>query len=155
MKFIYVENKGEIYMTTYKISLMEAYLIETLRNNGVSNEEIVSKLRTGNVEVWQELHEHFDFNELLPLATRDIDRFKEMLDQGYQVKFVTFNGLKNLLRMRFGKEQDEDYELMEKGIHNLVLEQGQLETVKQMLSGNWVLEEVKDGLEYIVRIELI
>src|SRR5699024_2430405 len=147
--------EGEIHMTTYKISLMEAYLIETLRNHGVSNEEMVAKLRTGNVESWNNFHERFDFNELLPLATKDIDQFKEILDQGYQVKFVTFNGLKNLLHMRFGKEQDKDYELLEKGIHKLVLERGQLETVKQMLSGNWVLEEVANGSAYIVRIELI
>ena len=147
--------EGEIHMTTYKISLMEAYLIETLRNHGVSNDEIVSKLKTGHVEAWQEFHERFDFKELLPLATKDIDQFKEMLDQGYQVKFVTFNGLKNLLRMCFGKEQDKDYELLEKGIHNLILERGQLETVKQMLSGNWVLEEEANGSAYIVRIELI
>lgn len=138
-----------------KISLMDAYLIETLRNNGLSNEEIVSKLKTGDVESWQEFHEQFDFNELLPLANQDIDQFKEMLDHGYQVKFVTFNGLKNLLHMRFDKVQDKDYDVMEKGINNLALNQEQLVSVKQMLSGNWVIVEEKDGNNSVVRIELI
>lgn len=142
-------------MTVHKISLMDAYLIETLRNNDFSNEEIVSKVKTGNVESLQKFHKQFDFNELLKLANEDFDQFEDILDQGYQVKFVTFNGLKNLLSMRFGKVQDKDYELMEKGIKNLSLNQEQLASVKQMLSGNWVLSEVKEESESIVSIELI
>lgn len=142
-------------MTAYKISLMDAYLIETLRNNGVTNEEIISKVKAGNVETWQELHKQFDFGELLKLANNDIEQFQVILEQGYQVKFITFNGLKNLLRMRFGKEQDKDYELKEKGISNLVLEYEQLVQVKQMLSGNWVLKEIENESVFIVSIELI
>lgn len=53
--------------------------------------------------------------------------FQEILDQGYQIKFVTFNVLKNLLRIRFEKEQ-------EKGISNLKLNHAQLARVKQKLS---------------------
>lgn len=142
-------------MTVHKISLMDAYLIETLRKNGISNEEILAKLKTGNVESWQKFHEQFDFNDLLMLANKDIDQFQKILDQGYQVKFITFNGLKNLLRMRFSKVPDRDYELTEKGIKNLHLNQKQLASLKQMLSGNWVLEEAKSANEGAVSIELM
>lgn len=147
--------KEEIHMKAYKISLMDAYLIETLRSNDISNEEIVSTLKEGHIESWQELYIQFDFNELLELANKDFNQFEEILDQGYQVKFITFNGLKNLLRMRFGKKQEKDYLLMEKGIKDLVLNQEQLVSLKQMLSGNWVLEEARVANKSVVSIELI
>lgn len=132
-------------------------MIENLRSSGITNEEIISALRSGNVEPWQELHKNFDFEELLKLANKDIEQFQEVLDQGYQVKFITFNGLKNLLRIRFGKEENKDYMLKERGISNLVLDHEQLECVKQMLSENWVLKEVEDENEgdFVVSIELV
>jgi len=143
-------------MTTDKISLMDAYLIETLRSNGMSNEEIVSEVAAGNVESLQKFHDRFDFNELFTLANKDLEKFKRILDRGYQIKFVTFNGLKNLLQIRFGKEQERDYVLQEKGIKKLVLDQEQLKSVKQMLSKNWILEEMeKSEAGVIVSIELI
>lgn len=142
-------------MATHKISLMDAYLIETLRSNGITNEEIVSAVKVDHVEPWQELHKQFDFEELLKLAHNDIEQFQEILERGYQVKFVTFNGLRNLLRMRFDKEQDKDYELMEKGIRNLVLNHEQFVRVKQMISENWVLKEEENQNVFVVSIELI
>ena len=142
-------------MEVHNISLMDAYLIETLRSNGVSNEEILAGIEASNVEVWQELHKHFDFQELVKFANEDMERFQAILSQGYRVKFVTFNGLKNLLRLRFGKEQDKDYELKEKGISNLVLDQEQLMRVKQMLSENWVIEETTNANETMVDIEIV
>lgn len=152
---IHRKSKGLMMMSVYRISLMDAYLIETLRSNGVSNEEIVSTVKEGDVGAWQEQYAQFDFNMLLALAQENIAEFEKALEQGYQVKFITFNGLKNLLRMRFGKEEEKDYELTEKGIKNLLLNEEQYVQVKQMLSGNWVFTEVKAGEESVVNIELI
>lgn len=140
-------------MTAHRISLMDAYMIESLRSSGITNKEILSALKAGNIEPWQELHKNFDFEELLKLANKDIEQFQEVLDQGYQVKFITFNGLKNLLRIRFGKEENKDYVLEERGISNLVLDHEQLESVKQMLSENWVIKEVEG--EFVVSVELV
>src|SRR5690625_6004755 len=95
---------------------MDAYLIETLRRNGINNKEILSELKAGNVEKWQSLHESFDFHELLKLANKDFEQFREIINHGYQVKFITFNGLKNLFRIRFIKKTYKDYLLHEKGI---------------------------------------
>lgn len=141
-------------MAVHKVSLMEAYQIETLRSNGVSNEEILTQLKQGNIEPWKALHEDFDFEVLRKLANEDLGKFQEILSKGYQVKFVTYNGLKNLLRLRFGKVQGEDYTSLEKGITNLVLEEEQLSILKQMLSGNWVLEEQDRDNNIVVEIKL-
>ena len=143
-------------MAVYKISLMEAYQIETLHSNNLSNEQIIAQINQGNIETWQALHEHFDFELLLNLANEDMKRFREILESGYQVKFMTFNGLKNLLRMRFKKEQDRDYTVQERGINRLVLTEAELAQVKQMLSVNWLLTEKKQDADgFVVEIELV
>lgn len=143
-------------MVVYKISLMEAYQIETLHSNNLSNEQIIAQINQGNIEPWQALHEHFDFELLLNLANEDMNRFQEILESGYQVKFMTFNGLKNLLRMRFKKEQDRDYTVQERGINRLVLTEAELAQVKQMLSENWLLTEKKQDADgFVVEIELV
>lgn len=130
-------------------------MIETLRSHGISDEEILAQIEQGNTKGWQELNKHFEFQELVKFAKKDIDGFRQILSQGYRVKFVTFNGLKNLLRLRFGKEKETDYELMETSIRNLRLDKEQLLNLKSMLSGNWVVEELDAADDVVVNIELL
>ncbi|THE09375.1 hypothetical protein E1I69_22600 [Bacillus timonensis] len=125
-------------MELQKITLMDAYMIETLRSNGISNNEILAQIEQGNVDGWQDLHEHFDFNELLKLAEQDIRSFRSILLEGYKVKYVTFKGLQNLIKLRFGKVKDKDYQLTETSIENLKLNEDQALTLKQMISQNWI-----------------
>ncbi|WP_010283142.1 hypothetical protein [Bacillus timonensis] len=125
-------------MELQKITLMDAYMIETLRSNGISNQEILAGIKEGNVDVWQNLHEHFDFKELLKLAEHDIEDFQSILLDGYKVKYVTFKGLQNLIKFRFGIEADKDYQLTETSIENLKLTEEQANTLKQMISQNWI-----------------
>ena len=58
---------------------------------------------------------------------------------------MTFNGLKNLLRMRFGKEEERDYSLMETGIQGLRLSPQDLEQLNNMLSSNWMVTSDGSG----------
>ncbi len=129
-------------------------MIETLRSNGISDKEILTQIEQGKIESWQELNSNFDFQELINFAEKDMEGFKKALSQGYRVKFITFNGLKNLLRLRFGKEKETDYELTETGIRNLNLDSEQLVDLKRMLSGNWMVEEQADTNNLVVNIEL-
>lgn len=133
-----IDKNGGILMESQKITLMDAYMIETLRSSGISNQEILAQIKQGNVDVWQDLHEHFDFNELLKLAEQDIEKFQSILLDGYNVKYLTFKGLQNLIKFRFGKEQDKDYQLTETSIENLNLNKDQAQTLKQMISQNWI-----------------
>lgn len=122
-------------MKLQKINLMEAYLIETLRSKGITNQEILAKIEQGSVEGWKDLHEHFDFHELLKL---NYDDLKPILTEGYKIKYITFNGMQNLIKLKFGKVKDNDYQLSEKGINNLNLSEEQANTLAQMISPNWV-----------------
>jgi len=93
----------------------------------------------------KEIEPGFDYDELIETAQMDLDAFRSALLDGYEIKFVTFNGLKNLLRMRFGKEEDMDYTVTETGIKGLRLSPHKLEQFSNMLSSNWLATSDETG----------
>ena len=102
-----------------KISLPTVYKIETVRSKGVSNEELLATLKTGDVSAWSDYNSNFEFNELVELYNNNPEEFKSMLENGYTVKFVTLPGLKNILKLKYGILEERDYQLTETGISGL------------------------------------
>lgn len=127
-------------MTINHISLMDAYLIETIRNNGCSNEELIKKTLNNDLNAWKEMQPNFDFNRLLVLA-RDEESFKSIIEDGYKIKFVTINGVKNLLKLKF-QISHEQYQQTENGIIDLDIDEEQFVCLKQVLSDNWQVNEI-------------
>lgn len=126
------------------ITLMEAYAIETLRSNGISNEEIVKNVKEKNIEDFKAVKENMDFDALI--ALNDSANFESIINDGYKVKFLTFNGLKNLIKMKFGKFAEEDYQLEEFVISGLELSEQQQKDLENMLSANWTMENKAGGV---------
>jgi hypothetical protein len=128
-----------------KISLPVVYKIETVRSKGVSNQELLAKLESGDVSSWNDFNENFDFNELVKLYKENPEMFKSIIENGYAVKFVTLPGIKNILKLKFGLLEDEDYKSTDKGITGLQVSDEQYAVIKQMLSKNWKIEELAGG----------
>lgn len=127
-------------MSVEKITLMEFYLIETLRMNDISNEEIIESVKQNNVEAWESIAPQFDFNMLIDLYEKDPHGFNRILTEGYQIKFLTFPGLQRMLEMKFDKIADFDFAVKENGVYNLSLTDDELEQLKVILSPNWHVE---------------
>lgn len=132
-------------MKVKKISLPVVYKIETVRSKGVSNQELLAKLESGDVSSWSDFNANFDFNELVELYKEDPEQFKSIIEHGYAVKFVTLPGIKNILKLKFGLLEDQDYKSTEKGITGLKVSDEQYVVIKQMLSKNWRIEELAGG----------
>lgn len=132
-------------MEVNKISLPVVYKIETVRSKGVSNQELLAKLESGDVSSWNDFNENFDFNELVELYKENPEMFKSIIENGYAVKFVTLPGIKNILKLKFGLLEDEDYKSTDKGITGLQVSDEQYAVIKQMLSKNWKIEELAGG----------
>lgn len=137
-------------MGVYKISLMEAYLIETVRASGVTNEELVEQVSKKDVTAWENLNENWDYTTLIDLQEKHPDAFKSIIQDGYQVKFITINGLKNLLRLKFNITEEE-YELTAHGIEDLSVDEDTLSKIKLMLSPNWKVHETAIDREGVNR----
>src|SRR5690625_85261 len=103
-----------------KITLMEAYLIETIRSHGVSNDYLLTQVEQEDISEWEELNTNFDFNGLITLRNQNPSAFEDIINEGYSIKFLTFNGLQNLLKLKFNKQSGKDFIIGEKGINHLV-----------------------------------
>ncbi|MFJ8066886.1 hypothetical protein ACIQYS_20120 [Psychrobacillus sp. NPDC096426] len=146
-------------MGNNKISMMDAYMIEALRTNNIPNDDILTLLEKKDISSWENIKPKFDFNELIKLYEQDKSGFKSVLVDGYTVKFLTMNGLKNLLKMKFDKIAEQDYEISDTGIHHLEIETENFAALQQLLSINWIIEELNDtdndSSKKIVNIQLV
>lgn len=128
-------------MENNKISMMDAFLIETLRSNRVSNDDILTKLEQNDLRTWENEYPNNRFSALITLFKEDKTKFKSILLDGYSVKFITMNGLKNLLKLKYDKIAERDYQLHENGMDFLDVDEQQLSSLKQLLSINWIIQE--------------
>lgn len=127
-----------------KLTMKEAVLLESLRSNGVSNQELLNTLDSRS---WEETLSP-EYETLLNIYLQDKERFIELLEDGYSVKFITLNGLKNILKMKFNKLENDDYKMVDNTFELLELNSQQLSTLRQLLSINWVIEEhEREGLD--------
>lgn len=120
----------------YALTLLEAYQLEHLRNKGLSDQEIITALRneqpSGN------------YHAIIELLSGNETIFQSVLKEGYTVKFVTKNGLQNLLLLKFDKLEVRDYQVIEKGVSDLQLNPFQHSTLKQLLSQNWKIKAINN-----------
>lgn len=129
-------------MGTHKITLMEAYMIETLSSNGITNEEMLTQLEQRDSSVWERINPNYNYGDLISLYQQDTNAFASILTEGYQVKFLTIRGLQGLLELKFKKTAGKDYTLTDDGIKQLKVDEAELETLKQFLSKNWTITEL-------------
>lgn len=130
-----------------QITLMETYLIEILRSEGITNEEILTHVAEKRVNEFEKYHESFDFTGLYAME----DYLAEILHKGYQVKFLTMPGLVNLLRLKYGKEPEKDFTIKETAIENLTLDKAEKADLETWLANNWRIDEYKDTISIVPR----
>lgn len=132
-------------MKTTAITLMEAYIIENLRNAGVSDEQLIH-IDDESIKEWQALNDRFDYTLLKNLAEQNPADYESMIKQGYKVKFLTLNGLINLMELKFNKQRSSDFKMHDDGITELKLGPDEQKELKHMLSANWKVTESEKGL---------
>lgn len=127
-----------------KITLMELYLIETLRAKGVSDAEIMSKVKARNIDDFKKYHEQFDFTGLF--ALEEAGKLESILENGYEVTFLTFTGLVRILDLKFNKKERQDFKVKDYTVSELQLREDESATLKQILSPNWILSMSSEGV---------
>lgn len=112
-------------------------MIEVLKSHALTYEEISNQIEQNNVDQIAQQYE-VDMAQLKALYEASPVEFKDAFQGHYEVKFMTINGLKNLIRMRFGITEDR-YTLLEQGngIENLIIDEATEKQITTMLSSNW------------------
>lgn len=122
------------------ISMMEAYTIELLKNHPYTFEQIKYFIENDELHLLTNSYD-IDTDSLRILLKENAQEMEQAFAGNYEVKFVTLNGLKNLLRMRF-QISDDQYELLAEGngLHFLQVDSITEQQIRGMLSSNWKVE---------------
>ncbi|MBM7663749.1 hypothetical protein JOC25_000205 [Solibacillus kalamii] len=122
------------------ISMMEAYTIELLKNHPYTFEQIKYFIENDELHLLTNSYD-IDTDSLRILLKENAQEMEQAFAGNYEVKFVTMNGLKNLLRMRF-QISDDQYELLAEGngLHFLQVDSITEQQIRGMLSSNWKVE---------------
>lgn len=134
------------------ISLKDAYIIETLRSNHVNDQEIIDRVEANDTTDWQVSGINIDVERLVQLG-KEVN-FRSIIEDGYSVKFVTLKGLVNLLKLKFYKEEELDYEPTPNGIAGLHVDDNELAALRQMLSQNWHIESERGTVNGIFTVSI-
>src|SRR5699024_8400975 len=118
------------------------YLIETIQNKGMDKTSLVNHLQNAEAAKLNEFDSTFDYADLVEAYQKDEQRITDAIKEGYQVKFITQPGIKRLMLLKFGLEEEKDYQVEEGLFTNIPFTQAQLTTFKAMLSANWLVKEI-------------
>lgn len=127
----------------HEITLMDAYLIEALKTAEVPDNEILEAVSQQKIENLKDrTGGSFDFTSFYEIEAY----LPEILQNGYQVKFLTFPGLKRLLELKLEKKEDVDYTVHEFQIEGLALTSIEKVELETFLSRNWMIESTDGGV---------
>ncbi|ODG92402.1 hypothetical protein BED47_19525 [Gottfriedia luciferensis] len=145
-------------MSFVSIAINNAIMIESLRSAGVENIQLINAVKEENFEFLNQYGNGFpDWETLIKLYKNNEENFNKIVNDGYQIKFLTKGSLMTLLRYKFGIEVEKDYEEMGTAIQGFYLSEEAINLIKHTLAANWSLStyvDEKDGLKKI-RIELV
>lgn len=92
-----------------KLSQWDALMLESLRALGWTNEELLSRVRTGDLPE-DESEYHFDYRDLAAYAEANRETFESAVTQGYRIKYNTVRGIRCWISVVFGKEPELELE---------------------------------------------
>ena len=102
------------------------------------------KIENRQLDDFQKLDESLDFTVLYSLAENN--RLKSILEDGYTITFLTFPGLINLLKLKYNKHRDKDFDVCDFVISKLQLNKEQMADLETWLSANWKIKKEKEGI---------
>lgn len=125
-----------------KLSQWDALLVESLRSMGWSNEELIARVRAGELPIDESPFE-FKYEALTAFAEAEPETFEAAVKQGYQIKYNTVRGIHSWIRVALGLEPEL---LLETGAEAVraALTGSEKERLASVLSYGWHIREA-DG----------
>ncbi|WP_438431961.1 hypothetical protein [Gorillibacterium sp. sgz500922] len=137
-----------------KLSQWDALLLESLRGQGWTEQELLQRVQDGNLPK-DESEFEFDYRRLTELQAEDPDGFRQAVYNGYRIKYNTIRGISSWIKVALGKEAM--LELTEgKEAVEARLAAEEIEHLSGVLSIGWHLTKTsveEDGYEYYVVIK--
>ncbi|MCL9663205.1 hypothetical protein L2089_21200 [Paenibacillus hunanensis] len=120
-----------------KLSQWEALLLESLRSRGWSEHQLLELGALEQLPIDRSDYE-WDYSELAALANTQPERYRQAVQQGYQIKYNTIRGLRSWLHITFDIEPEMLLEEGHEAIY-VTLTDKQLHHLRHVLSPGWVI----------------
>jgi hypothetical protein len=116
--------------------------IELLRAHGFSNEDIIARLKSGELPPVPFGEGNVDFTILIEFAKNHWEQAEQAIRSGYRVTFHTIHGIKSLLAAKFGLLADRDYQDRGEFLDEIRLQASDVDGLRSVLADNWCLTEM-------------
>ncbi|MFB1100032.1 hypothetical protein [Terribacillus sp. JSM ZJ617] len=130
---------------TITISQAEAYQIERISHSGLGREQTAKLIEAGK---WRAIQDSYPKADPEMLQSQQ-NKLTSALKEGYSISFPTFNGVRNLLHLRFGLEEGKDYAVEDKTIQGLKTDEDTVATLRTMFEPLWKIEANNGQLSII------
>ena len=122
------------------ISMMEAYAIEALKKDGFTYDTVIQALNTNEPEQVQLLKSLYEKNDGI---------LQQAFNGQYKVSFVTINGLKNLLNIRFNVNP-KSYRVEANGLYDIEMNKAIEKEIADFISPNWTIKRQDEHVSIFV-----
>ncbi|MFP7478822.1 hypothetical protein [Terribacillus saccharophilus] len=130
---------------TITISQAEAYQIERIAHSGLGREKTAKLIEAGE---WSTIKDSYPKADPEMLQTQK-SKLTSALQEGYSISFPTFNGVRNLLHLRFGLEEGKDYAVDDKSVQGLKADEATAAVLRTMFEPLWKVEANSGQLSII------
>jgi len=146
-------------MEKAKVTINIAIMIEELRKQGVSNDEMIGLLHKGDPKNFDKYGKGFpDWESFIGFYEKNQEHAVKAIEEEYCLTFLTKGSLQTLLRIKFDLQAESDYQVHEKYLDEVKLTTENFTLLKSLLAPNWVIDkefiEQEKGV-HVFRIELV
>lgn len=128
-------------MTNVLIAFNHALMIERLREQGISNGDIIDLLNEGSPEEFKKYGDGLpDWETFISFYNTNPEKIESAIQLGYKITFLTKGTLKTMLKIKFGVIENNDYQDNGTTLDGFTISYPTFEELKEMLSMNWIIK---------------
>lgn len=142
-------------MTIPTITLMDAYMLETLFSKGIKKEAFIQAMKEKTIDQYAEFDDSFDYTRLSSSVEGKESLFEEAVRNQYTISYLTIGGLRNLLKIKYGFNDSGDYMLYDQKLEDLTIRTDQLEEIKTLVQSAWSVLETGKNPDGSVTISIL
>ncbi|WP_191089621.1 hypothetical protein [Paenibacillus spiritus] len=121
-----------------KLSQWDALLLESLRSRGWSSEELIARVREGNLPADDSEFE-FDYRRLTELEAENPEAYRRAVVSGYRIKYNTIRGIRSWIQVALGREPELELEEGKEAVRAR-LTAAQAQRLEEVLSPGWRMD---------------
>lgn len=136
-----------------KLALNYALMLEMLRANGFSGQEIINLLEEGDAKFLERFGEGIpSWKVMVDYYVNNREKCRDALTIGYEISFLTKGALKSLLSIKFGLKESVDFIDTGEFLDQVKITDENLQALQEMISMNWTIVPLENNHMY--KIEL-